>query len=559
MPRVGSEFAGYRLDSLIGHGGMSIVFRAEHIHLERTVALKLLMPELTDESFKERFMRESRLAASLDHPNVIPIYEAGEEHGVFYISMRFVEGATLKALLERQGPLSAERTASIIGQIASALHAAHEQKSLVHRDVKPANILIVPEAGVDGRDHVYLSDFGIAKQRAAAGLTKTGMFVGTADYAAPEQIEGKELDRRADIYSLGCVLYECLTGAPTYERDSEVALMYAHLLEPPPAVTPMRPDLDPEIDEVLKRAMAKDRDERYPTVRDFSSAVRKALTGTESGTAPSVVPPGIARPTVVAKAPAAAEMPAAPPPPAVPEPAGPPAVPPAPRGMRSRRNRWIAAGVIALAVAAGAAAAAVVLTGGGGGGKTAAKGGSGQTTSKTAETLMSVVVPTEVQRACTMQKVPSREAIESEVCAPRANARAQFPDKLTINFYASGSDVLAAYKQEREKSGVKPGSGRCDRVHWSGEGTWHHASNGKFGGHRVCYLLRNGTAVVAWTHEKRGSADHVDMLAVASEPGRGSNTSLFSWWKPEHEVIGKCRANVIFKTCLDTIKKLSRQ
>src|SRR5262249_40810885 len=157
-------------------------------------------------------------------------------------------------LLETEGPLSAERTASILSQVASALNAAHEEKGLVHRDVKPPNILIVPGHGADGGDHVYLSDFGIAKQRAAGGLTKTGMFVGTADYAAPEKIEGRELDRRTDVYALGCVLYETLTGSPTYQKDSEVALMYAHLLEPPPQVTHKRPDLPPEIDGVVAKA-----------------------------------------------------------------------------------------------------------------------------------------------------------------------------------------------------------------------------------------------------------------------------------------------------------------
>ncbi|MBA3364230.1 MAG: protein kinase, partial [Actinobacteria bacterium] len=278
IPKIGNEFGGYRLEGLIGHGGMSIVYRAQHLKLERTVALKLLSPELSeDESFRERFTRESRLAAALDHPNVIPIYEAGDEDGVFYIAMRYVPGSNLKTLLEKEGPLDSVRVVSIIGQVASALNAAHDLKGLVHRDVKPANILVADRHGADDAPHVYLSDFGIAKQRSSNVLTRTGMFVGTADYASPEQIEGKELDRRADVYSLGCVLYECLTGNPAYEKDSEVALMYAHLLEPPPSVKEIRPDLPPEIDDILAKAMAKSRDERYDTTRDLSSALREVL------------------------------------------------------------------------------------------------------------------------------------------------------------------------------------------------------------------------------------------------------------------------------------------
>ena len=548
MPQVGTDFAGYRLEELIGRGGMSIVYRAQHLRLERTVALKLLMPELSaDPSFRERFTRESRLAASLDHPNVIPIYEAGDENGVFYIAMRFVGGSTLKHVLETDGPLPADRTASIIGQVASALNAAHEEKNLVHRDVKPPNILVVPGHGADGGDHVYLSDFGIAKQRAAGGLTKTGMFVGTADYAAPEQIEGRELDRRADVYALGCVLYETLTGTPTYEKDSEVALMYAHLLEPPPQVTHKRPDLSPEIDGVVAKAMAKSPDDRYATTPEFATAMRKALTGTGTSRTGTQHVPRV-QPTVAtggAAAAAAAAQEAAPPPSAQ---APPPSAPPSPAAEGSppsRRKPWMVpvAIIILLIIIGGIVGAVLGLTG-------------GSSSTKAEDSLLAAVVPTEVANACTTQKVPEGKAVETDICTPSANAAASFPDNLKLSFFKPGNALLDAYDSEVSKSGVKKNSGNCSRSEWKGEGTWIH-SDQKFGGHRVCYVDGNGDSVIAWTHEKKGSDNHADMLAVASEPGRGNSSRLFGWWNTYHQLIGKCRDKIPEDVCLATIEKIT--
>jgi tRNA A-37 threonylcarbamoyl transferase component Bud32 len=550
MPQVGEEFAGYRLEQLIGHGGMSIVYRAQHLRLERTVALKLLMPELSqDASFKERFTRESRLAASLDHPNVIPIYEAGEEGGVFYIAMRFVGGSTLKQVLETDGPLPAARAASVMSQVASALHAAHEEKGLVHRDVKPANILVVPGHGPEGGDHVYLSDFGIAKQRAAGALTKTGMFVGTADYAAPEQIEGRELDRRADVYALGCVLYETLTGAPTYEKDSEVALMYAHLLEPPPQVTHKRPDLSPEIDKVVAKAMAKSPDDRYATTPEFAAAARKALIGTETRRTQQSDQARVPETVLTAGAAGAAAAPPAEPP----APAAPPAQPAAPAEPDAggpKRKKWlvpVAIGLLVL-IAGGIVGGILALTGGG-------------SKSSTEDSLLAVVVPSEIANACTTQRAPAGDAVETNLCSPSANATAAFPDNLTISFYKNGTDVGAAYDAEVSASGVAENTGRCDRSQWKGEGEWRHP-DGKFGGHRLCYVDGNGDSIVAWTHEKTQpgetpSDNHVDTFAVAKEPGRGNSGSLFSWWNPYHQLIGKCRAQVSEEVCVDTIKKIT--
>jgi hypothetical protein len=546
MPQVGTEFAGYRLEELVGTGGMSMVYRAQHLRLERTVALKVLMPELSqDDSFKERFTRESRLAASLDHPNVIPIYEAGDEGGVFYIAMRFVGGSTLKHVLETDGPLPAARAASVMSQVSSALHAAHEEKGLVHRDVKPANILVVSGHGAEGGDHVYLSDFGIAKQRAAGALTKTGMFVGTADYAAPEQIEGRELDRRADVYALGCVLYETLTGAPTYEKDSEVALMYAHLLEPPPQVTHKRPDLSPEIDAVVAKAMAKSPDDRYATTLEFATAMRKALIGTGSRMTQQAEQPRAPETVLTAGAAGtAAAPPAEPPPPA----AQPGPLPADADAGGPKRKKWLlpVAIILLLLIAGGIVGGVLALTGG------------GSSSSKTADSLLDVLVPSEVANACAQQRNPERNAVETYVCTPTANATAAFPNNLTLSFYSSGKDVLSAYDDEVSSSGVAVDSGRCDRSQWKGEGTWGHP-DGKFGGHRLCFVDGNGDAIVAWTHEKKGFTNHADMFALAKEPGRGNTASLFSWWNPYHQLIGKCRAQVSEDFCTATIKKITGQ
>jgi YVTN family beta-propeller protein len=276
--RIGTEIAGYRIERLLGRGGMGRVYLAEDTSLGRKVALKVLDPELAeDERFRDRFTRESRLAASLDHPNVVPIHEAGESDGVLFIAMRYVEGTDLARLIEAEGPLPLERTVSIVSQVAAALDAAHEQ-GLIHRDVKPGNIL------VGKGDHTYLTDFGLIKRREqGTALTKTGQFMGSVDYAAPEQIEGKPVDGRADVYSLGCVTYECLTGEPPYPRDSEMAVLYAHLHDPVPRPTLKRPELTAAVDPVLAEAMAKKPEDRYGSAGDLSTALREALTRPPTG------------------------------------------------------------------------------------------------------------------------------------------------------------------------------------------------------------------------------------------------------------------------------------
>ncbi|HET9248989.1 MAG TPA: BMP family ABC transporter substrate-binding protein [Actinomycetota bacterium] len=276
--RPGTEVASYRIVRILGRGGMSVVYLAEHDWLQRKVALKVLAPQLADdERFRERFVRESRLAASLDHPNVIPIYEAGAAGGDLFIAMRFVEGSDLRTLLHEEGALEPARAIGILRQVASALDAAHEQ-GLVHRDVKPANVLLARPRGSEPVEHVYLSDFGLTKRSASdSAVTGTGQFVGTLDYAAPEQFKGETPDARTDVYALGCVLFECLTGRPPFRSGNDAGLMYAHLQEPPPLVTGERPDLPREIDRVVERAMAKSPEDRPRSARELVDDAARAL------------------------------------------------------------------------------------------------------------------------------------------------------------------------------------------------------------------------------------------------------------------------------------------
>jgi len=262
---TGSTFAHYRIEGLVGRGGMGVVYRATDLQLERPVALKLIAPELAeDERFRSRFLRESRLAASLDHPNVIPIYEAGDEEGQLYIAMRYVEGEDLTMLLAREERLAPERALAILGQVAAALDAAHE-RGLVHRDVKPGNVLL------DGREHAYLTDFGLTKQLGGVS-TETGQVVGTFAYLAPEQIRGEAVDARTDCYALACVLYECLAGSPPFRRQTEAETLWAHMQEEPP---PLRGY--PELAPVLRKALAKEKDERFESCGDFLAAAASAL------------------------------------------------------------------------------------------------------------------------------------------------------------------------------------------------------------------------------------------------------------------------------------------
>jgi hypothetical protein len=276
LPRLdpGSVFAGYRIEGVLARGGMGVIYRATDPELDRVVALKIIAPEYADDAGAvARFKAETRAAAALEHPNIVPIHRGGESDGVLYLAMRLVPGTNLREQLDR-GRMDLDRVARIVSDVASALDAAHE-KGLVHRDVKPGNVLL---AGDGDREHVYLTDFGLAKRLAApAELTRAGAVVGTPDYLAPEQIEGRTLDGRADVYALGCVAYEMLTGRVPFGRPTSMATLWAHLTDPPPLPRAERPELVPAFDTVVARATAKDPDERYATAGELAAALRDAV------------------------------------------------------------------------------------------------------------------------------------------------------------------------------------------------------------------------------------------------------------------------------------------
>jgi DNA-binding beta-propeller fold protein YncE len=269
---IGSEFLGYRIEELIGQGGMGVVYRAFDLRLKRTVALKLIAPEMAlDDRFRERFSRESELAMTLEHPNVVPIHDAGDVDDRLYLAMRYVEGTDLRSLLRAGGALDHARALAICRQIAAALDAAHA-RGLVHRDVKPANVLL------DESEHAYLADFGLTRRLEEHGVRAgESRSLGTPSYLAPEQIEGEAVDGRADVYSLGCLFYECLTGYPPFPRDSRLAVAWAHLEEEPPSASEHKPGLPEAIDAVIRKAMAKEPEHRYPTCAGLIAAAAEAL------------------------------------------------------------------------------------------------------------------------------------------------------------------------------------------------------------------------------------------------------------------------------------------
>jgi len=280
-PSDGGTFAGYRIEDVIGRGGMGVVYRATDIELDRTVALKVLVPELADdESFRRRFVSESKIAASLDHPHVIPIYRAGEADGTLFLAMRHVPGHDLRARLAETGRLEPALAARLVGQVASALDAAHAE-SLVHRDVKPANVLLARD------DHAYLSDFGLSKRTTDVGQTQTGQLVGTLDYIAPEQIRsGEPVGVAADVYALGCMAFHLLTGAVPFAMPTQEGKLWAHIQEPPPRPSRVVPGLAPEFDAVIARAMRKQPGRRYESAGRLGEAILRAAQAQEGGAAP---------------------------------------------------------------------------------------------------------------------------------------------------------------------------------------------------------------------------------------------------------------------------------
>jgi serine/threonine protein kinase len=409
---VGSTIAGCRLDAVAGRGGMGVVYQATQLALGRPVALKAMAPQLAaDESYRERFTRESHLAASIDHPNVIPVYEAGESDGTLYLIMRWVEGTDLRALLTESGRLEPPKAVRLLRPVASALAAAH-RRGLVHRDIKPANVLIAQSEDEED-EHVYLTDFGIAKRTdTQGGMTRTGVLVGTIDYTSPERIEGGRGTPASDIYAFGCMLYETLTGHVPYERTTELLKMYAHMNERVPSARDEVAGVPMELDAVIAKAMAKRPEDRFATASELAAALNRSLGNGAAPTAPGTTPPAVEleppteRQTVIAT-PAQTPAPALPPtptpiePPTVRAPRNdqPPAVvaerpataipkpptqpPPASPPSRSRRGLF----TTLAAVAVGAIAAVVIATsaGGGNGGGGGGGGASGAPSGITAD------------------------------------------------------------------------------------------------------------------------------------------------------------------------------
>jgi serine/threonine protein kinase len=348
---IGQVFAGHRIEAEAGRGGMGVVYVATHLALNRRVALKLIAPDLaSDAGFRERFKQESMTAASIDHPNVISIFHAGEEDGKLYVTMRYVEGTDLRAMIARDGKIPPRQAAEIVSQVAAALDAAH-QHGLVHRDVKPANILI-GEAG-----HAYLTDFGLTKHAGSrSGLTKTGMFVGTLDYIAPEQLQGGPVDARVDVYALGCVLYQTLTGVVPFPRDTEPAKIWAHMQEEPPSMVASHPDVPGQFEQVVRRAMAKKPEDRYPSAGDLGRASLAAAEARDVATGERSVATGEAAPTQGQSMP--------PPVPATYIDAPPPGAPPA-----QKRRNLLPFAIAATVLIVIAAIVAVIASSGGGGDK----------------------------------------------------------------------------------------------------------------------------------------------------------------------------------------------
>ncbi|HEY0633644.1 MAG TPA: serine/threonine-protein kinase, partial [Thermoleophilaceae bacterium] len=408
---IGSVFAGHRIDAVAGRGGMGVVYVATHLALNRRVALKLIAPELAaDESFRERFKQESMTAASIDHPNVIQIYHAGEEDGKLYITMRYVEGTDLRQMIAQYGKIAPHEAARIVSEVAAALDAAHAS-GLVHRDVKPANVLI----GHSGQ--AYLTDFGLTKHAGSkSGLTQTGMFVGTLDYIAPEQLQGGPVDARVDVYALGCVLYQTLTGAVPFPRDSEPAKMWAHMQDPPPSVVAARPDVPGQFEDVVRRAMAKKPEDRYPSAGDLGRAAVAAAEARGVSTGERSVATGEAAPTKEQAAPRPPPSPAtyveAPPPAGAPLPAPP---------QQPRRNLLPFAIAGAALVVIGAIIAVIAASGGGGGG-----GGKRTTPTVAAKTSTSPTVTTSTPGGEAKTKADIQLALSTTLKAARARDKLVF-------------------------------------------------------------------------------------------------------------------------------------
>jgi serine/threonine-protein kinase len=553
LPRIGTVFAGYGLEGVLGRGGMSVVYRADNVRLGNKIALKVLMPELSEnDAFRERFVRESRVAASINHPNIIPIYDAGDENGLLYIVMRYVEGADLKALVRRAGPLDVTRACMLVTQVAGALHAAHES-GLIHRDIKPGNILIDRiDDGIQVLEHVYLADFGLTKHaQSRSGLTHTGQFVGTVDYVAPEQIEGRPVDKRADVYSLGCVLFECLTGVVPFHRESDVAVLWAHVQESCPPITSLRSDLPVGMDEVVERAMAKAPDDRYQTAAEFAADLSRvartaASRGPVSGIASAASTSALGS-TAGAPQQAGGSTPGAPPGGTAPATAEDEAVTRMP-GRAKRSVQGVVAALVLVVVLAAAGLFALSRSGShsaSGGGSTsqgstkqnttpAAAGGFPQNTTS----LRRVMAPSLLgQNQCQSTKTPIKgvpqaigaQAVEGVTCVGTKNSfqtvqYSVFLYRDTATLKAVFASILTAWQNSGNWQQSLQACHTSNGSVWAGGPVaWHHPQEVQgqpppLGGHRACYghLSQN---LMVWTHQRSNptpQSDHYDTLVAAT-------------------------------------------
>ena len=557
MPRVGADFASYRIQGVLGRGGMSVVFRADNMRLGNEVALKVLSAELSEnDAFRERFVRESRLAASINHPNIIPIYDAGEEDGLLYIAMRFVAGADLKTLIRQEGPLSLRRSAELISQVARGLSVAH-QRGLIHRDIKPANIL-TERAGGDGEtvDHAYLADFGLMKHQVSrSGLTDTGQFLGTVDYVAPEQVEGRQTDHRADVYSLGCVLYECLTGSVPYPRESDVAVLFAHVQDTVPAHH--RPAARPDVgdrrdlrpgDGEAPRAPLRQRGRPLP--RPVGARRRLPLlatSGRRASTTEPTIPPGqtSALRRVARRRPRRPSPPPRSRPPAPPGDSGRGGGGAPPRAPRGRPSALVIALVVALAAALGVIA--FQLTTGSDSGSSSGPGTTASPSGTTAPPTggtgttapiggpvqagdLRLAMPKNLLAQCT-NVPPAGAALASLSCSAPSNSAITYD----VSMYPDTAAVQAVFKTLLASQGIKTNTNGCTKRNWNGERAWTHPT-GSLGGHVACYLDANGDSVIMWTHMSKNDKnappqpDHRDILGIARQhtqlPGE-----LLTFWK----------------------------
>jgi hypothetical protein len=378
--RVGEVFSGHSVDAVLGRGGMGVVYRVTDLRLNRLAALKVIAPGLSaDDDFRRRFQRESQLAASVRHPHVVPIFQAGEADGLLYVTMELIEGADLRTLIAERRRLDPGTACEALVQVAGALDAAHA-RGLVHRDVKPANILVRSDAPL----HSYLTDFGLTKRTSSqSGITKTGLFVGTVDYASPEQIKGGSVDARSDVYALGCVLFEMLAGQPPFRRENEYATIYAHTDTPPPALDGFVTGVPGALETVVRRALEKDPADRFPSAGDFGRAASAAIAGRMLSEPERTVAVGRAAPhTGPDTPPQASVAPATPAPQPPPAPAPPPQYVPEHPPQRApehqtavlagqRRGGWVPAlvAMAALLLVIGGATAAILLTRSSGGGR----------------------------------------------------------------------------------------------------------------------------------------------------------------------------------------------